>query len=115
MRDIFRRYPNKYEHVIGTLCDNLDTLDNSEAKAAMIWIIGEYAERIDNGLYSLSHSLTHTHSLSLARARSLSLTHTHTQSHTNTRARAHTHTHRQNLSTISVAHPCSVYKHIKKA
>ena len=48
MRDIFRRYPNKYEHVIGTLCDNLDTLDNSEAKASMVWIIGEYAERIDN-------------------------------------------------------------------
>ena len=48
IRDVLRRYPNKYEHIIGTLCENLDTLDNSEAKAAMIWIIGEYAERIDN-------------------------------------------------------------------
>ncbi|KAJ1627935.1 armadillo-type protein, partial [Pavlovales sp. CCMP2436] len=27
---------------------NLDTLDEPEAKASMIWIIGEYAERIDN-------------------------------------------------------------------
>ena len=30
------------------LCENLDTLDEPEAKASMIWIIGEYAERIDN-------------------------------------------------------------------
>ncbi len=37
------------EHVCaGTLCENLDTLDESEAKAAMVWIVGEYAERIDN-------------------------------------------------------------------
>ena len=26
----------------------LDTLDEPEAKSAMIWIIGEYADRIDN-------------------------------------------------------------------
>ena len=48
IRDIFRRYPNKYESIIGTLCQNLDTLDEPEAKSAMIWIIGEYADRIDN-------------------------------------------------------------------
>lgn len=30
------------------MCENLDGLDEPEAKAAMIWIIGEYAERIDN-------------------------------------------------------------------
>jgi len=48
IKDIFRRYPNKYETVIATLCENLETLDEPEAKASMIWIIGEYAERIDN-------------------------------------------------------------------
>ncbi len=48
IKDIFRRYPNRYESIIGTLCDNLDTLDEPQAKASMIWIIGEYAERIDN-------------------------------------------------------------------
>lgn len=30
------------------MCENLDTLDEPEAKAAMIWIIGEYAEKIEN-------------------------------------------------------------------
>ncbi|RQM11304.1 hypothetical protein DD237_000772 [Peronospora effusa] len=48
IKDIFRKYPNHYESIIATLCENLDTLDESEAKASMIWIIGEYAERIDN-------------------------------------------------------------------
>lgn len=48
IRDIFRRYPNRYESIIGVLCSCLESLDEPEAKAAMIWIIGEYADRIDN-------------------------------------------------------------------
>jgi AP-1 complex subunit beta-1 len=48
IKDIFRRYPNTYESIIATLCESLDTLDEPEAKASMIWIIGEYADRIDN-------------------------------------------------------------------
>lgn len=48
IKDIFRKYPNKYESMISTLCENLDTLDEPEARASMIWIVGEYAERIDN-------------------------------------------------------------------
>ena len=48
IKDIFRKYPNKYESIIAVLCENLDSLDEPEARAAMVWIIGEYAERIDN-------------------------------------------------------------------
>ncbi|KAL4516056.1 hypothetical protein Ndes2526B_g00766 [Nannochloris sp. 'desiccata'] len=48
IKDIFRRYPNRYESVISTLCDCLDGLDEPEARASMVWIVGEYAERIDN-------------------------------------------------------------------
>eukprot|EP00879_Flechtneria_rotunda_P010745 GHRR01011227.1.p1 GENE.GHRR01011227.1~~GHRR01011227.1.p1 ORF type:complete len:891 (+),score=379.26 GHRR01011227.1:368-3040(+) len=48
IKDIFRRYPNQYESIIAQLCENLESLDEPEAKASMIWIIGEYAERIDN-------------------------------------------------------------------
>ena len=33
IKDIFRRYPNQYEGVIGALCDSLETLDEPEAKA----------------------------------------------------------------------------------
>ncbi|KAJ7452470.1 adaptin N terminal region-domain-containing protein [Mycena galericulata] len=48
IKDIFRRYPGKYEGVIPTLCENLDALDEPEAKAAMVWILGQFANRIDN-------------------------------------------------------------------
>jgi hypothetical protein len=34
--------------VIPILCSNLDELDEPEAKASLIWIIGEYANTIDN-------------------------------------------------------------------
>lgn len=47
-QDIFRRYPMTYEGVIPTLCANLDELDEPEAKASLIWIIGEYAKKIEN-------------------------------------------------------------------
>lgn len=48
IKDIFRKYPNRYESIIADLCENLEQLDESEAKASMVWIIGEYADRIDN-------------------------------------------------------------------
>ena len=44
-QDIFRRYPNRYESIIATLCDNLESLDEPEAKASMIWIIGGWGRR----------------------------------------------------------------------
>lgn len=47
-KDIFRRYPGKYEGIIPVLCENLDALDEPESKASMIWIIGQFADRIDN-------------------------------------------------------------------
>ncbi|KIJ69421.1 hypothetical protein HYDPIDRAFT_106029 [Hydnomerulius pinastri MD-312] len=47
-KDIFRRYPGKYEGIIPTLCENLDALDEPEAKAAMVWILGQFADKIDN-------------------------------------------------------------------
>lgn len=48
IKDIFRRYPSQYEAIIGTLCEHLDVLEEPEAKSAMIWIVGHYAERIEN-------------------------------------------------------------------
>jgi len=32
------------------LCAHLKTLDNADARAAMVWIIGEYGERIENAI-----------------------------------------------------------------
>ena len=59
IKDIFRKYPNKYESIISTLCENLDSLDEPDAKAAMIWILGEYADRIDNASDLLESFVEH--------------------------------------------------------
>ncbi|KAF9005610.1 adaptin N terminal region-domain-containing protein [Cyathus striatus] len=48
IKDIFRRYPGQYEGIIPKLCENLDLLDEPESKAAMIWILGQFANLIDN-------------------------------------------------------------------
>lgn len=50
IRDIFRRYPNKYESIIPTLCASMDDLTEPEAKGAIVWIVGHYADRIDNAV-----------------------------------------------------------------
>lgn len=69
LQDIFRKYPNRYESIIPTLCENLESLDEPTAKAAMIWIIGEYAQRIDNSRelieYFLETFKTETHQVQL--------------------------------------------------
>ena len=48
IKNIFRKYPNQYESIISTVIGQIDELDEPEAKAAIIWIIGQYADRIDN-------------------------------------------------------------------
>ncbi|KAJ2992624.1 hypothetical protein HDV02_002958 [Globomyces sp. JEL0801] len=57
MKDIFRKYPSKYEGVIPTLCQSLEVLDESDSKAALIWIVGEYAQQIENAGELLEHFL----------------------------------------------------------
>ena len=48
MKDIIRSYPNQFEHTIPSLCAALSSLDQPEAKSALIWLVGEYASRIEN-------------------------------------------------------------------
>ncbi len=48
IKNIFRKYPNQYESIISTVIGQIDELDEPEAKAAIIWIIGQYADRIEN-------------------------------------------------------------------
>lgn len=47
IKDILRKYPG-YEGVIPTLCKYIDELDEPTARGALIWIVGEYAEKIKN-------------------------------------------------------------------
>lgn len=47
IKDVFRRYPG-YESIIPTLCKHLDELHDPDARGALIWIIGEYCETLDD-------------------------------------------------------------------
>eukprot|EP00703_Trepomonas_sp_PC1_P000379 JAP96227.1 Beta adaptin [Trepomonas sp. PC1] len=47
IQNIFRTYPDRYEGVIGSLCEAIQSYDNPNAKASLIWILGEYSTRIE--------------------------------------------------------------------
>mmetsp|Transcript_77051 Transcript_77051/g.135909 ORF Transcript_77051/g.135909 Transcript_77051/m.135909 type:complete len:899 (+) Transcript_77051:98-2794(+) len=61
VKDIFRKYPSRYEQVLSALCESMENLDEPEAKASMIWILGEYAGRIDNADELLESFLDNFH------------------------------------------------------
>ena len=46
--DILRRYPGQFESIIGTVCSNLEQLKEPKAKAAGIWLLGEYCHLIES-------------------------------------------------------------------
>ncbi|KAH0475610.1 MAG: uncharacterized protein KVP18_002862 [Porospora cf. gigantea A] len=46
LRDVLRRFPNRLEKAVTGLCEDVETLDSPAAKAAMVWIIGEYSDKI---------------------------------------------------------------------
>lgn len=45
MRDILRKYP-VFEDAIPKICDSIEEVDEPESRAAIVWILGEYADRI---------------------------------------------------------------------
>jgi AP-2 complex subunit beta-1 len=45
-KDILRKFPGKYTALVKTLCQKIDCFYEPESKAAIIWILGEYAEKI---------------------------------------------------------------------
>ncbi|XP_063934700.1 AP-1 complex subunit beta-1-like [Zophobas morio] len=57
IKDILRKYPNQYERVIPKICGYLDALDDIDAKTSIIWIIGEYPQRVENADELLSSFL----------------------------------------------------------
>jgi hypothetical protein len=43
LQDIFRKYPNKYESIIATLCENLENLDEPEARYVVYFSVNSVA------------------------------------------------------------------------
>jgi vesicle coat complex subunit len=46
--DLLRKYPGRFESVLNSVCGHLEFLKEPRAKAAAIWILGEYCHLIDN-------------------------------------------------------------------
>ena len=47
-KDILRKFPNKFDSIIKDFCLKLDDFIEPESKSAIIWMIGEYAEKIND-------------------------------------------------------------------
>lgn len=46
-KDVYRTYPDRYEGTIDTLCSALTSYDDPAAKASLVWVLGEYCERVE--------------------------------------------------------------------
>ncbi|KAL8440621.1 hypothetical protein Efla_003289 [Eimeria flavescens] len=48
LRDIFRKYPGDYGAVVPALCQCIELMDEPEARASIVWIVGQYSEHVPN-------------------------------------------------------------------
>lgn len=46
LKDVLRAYPDRFSEIITQVCEASDHIDDPAAKAALVWIIGEYAGRL---------------------------------------------------------------------
>ena len=46
--NLLRKFPGEFEMVIQSVCNNLESIHDSRAKGAAIWILGEYSHLIQN-------------------------------------------------------------------
>ncbi|VEU22408.1 DEKNAAC103711 [Brettanomyces naardenensis] len=58
-RDILRKYPGRFDHIIQLLVDRIDLVTEQDSRASMIWILGEYGSSISNSVALLSHYAEH--------------------------------------------------------
>jgi vesicle coat complex subunit len=47
LSDILRKFPGRFEGIISKVCQNLDQVKDPQARAAGIWILGEYSTLIE--------------------------------------------------------------------
>lgn len=48
LTNLLRKYPGKFESVISKLCSNIIQIKESNARSSLIWILGEYCEKIES-------------------------------------------------------------------
>ncbi|UKJ90283.2 beta adaptin [Theileria orientalis] len=74
LRDILRTYPQVFSYELFQLCSDVEDIYGSEAKSALVWIVGQYAAQIEDSteyvrnLSETFHDEPHSVQLSLLTA-----------------------------------------------
>ena len=55
LKDILRKYPDRYAEIIPLLHKTLKTVEETDGKVAVVWMIGEYGDTIDDAPYILEN------------------------------------------------------------
>merc|ERR1711871_1394470 len=53
MKDLLRKYPERVQDVVHVVAACLATLEEADARVAVLWMLGEYAEQIEESPYVL--------------------------------------------------------------
>ena len=53
VKDILRKYPDRYGYIVTMLCDHIPSLYESPAKVSMIWILGHFCDRVEGSTDAL--------------------------------------------------------------
>lgn len=58
LKDVLRRYPQQYEHIVPGLIQNVEILEIPEALASVVWIIGEFTHKIEDPVSIMERFVT---------------------------------------------------------
>lgn len=58
MKNILRKYPNRYLHYVNDIAKYYQLIDEPDAKCSMIWILGQYCETINRADVILGYLLS---------------------------------------------------------
>lgn len=54
LKDVLRCYPRQFDHIVPELCQHSEMIEDPNAKSALVWIIGEHADRLPSAVSMLS-------------------------------------------------------------
>jgi AP-1 complex subunit beta-1 len=58
LKDIFRKYPSQYESLVSSLVEQGEAIEDPEARASLVWIIGEYVHQLQDPVEALQSYVT---------------------------------------------------------
>ncbi|KAI0557345.1 Beta-adaptin-like protein [Gracilaria domingensis] len=53
LKDVLRCYPRQFDDIVPQLCESAEHIEDPKAKSALVWIIGEHADRLPSAVSML--------------------------------------------------------------